>query len=173
MGQGCRLGMAQELLDILWHNGHGRVLRCCPHRFLQISFAAIQARNHHFGHTAWSPCIQAIEARHPSMARQFLNQGDGTGSGARVAGQNTLGHQMETADPIERKAQLLGQGAGQGHGEAGAGEPPRSDRHRQAAQGGPGGSGQDLLKGAEEPRGKVPPAGKDSQHRLLGLAEGL
>ena len=165
--------MPQELLDILGHKGHGRVLRCPPHRLLQFSFAAIQARNHHFGHTAWSQSITAIKAGHPSMARQRLNQGNGSGSGALAAGQNALGHQMETADPIKRDPQLLGQGAGQGHGEAGAGEPPRPYRHRQAAQGGPGRSGQDLLKGAEETTGEVPPPRKDRQLRPLALAEGL
>jgi hypothetical protein len=165
--------MPQELLDILWHKGHGRVPHCCPHRLLQISFAAIQARNLHFGHTAWSQSIKAIKAGHKSMPWQLLNKGNGSGSGGLVASQNSLGHQMETADPIKRNPQLLGQGAGQGHGEASAGEPPRPYRHRQATQGGPGSSGQDLLNGAKETAGEFPPPGKDRQHRPLGLAQGL
>ena len=165
--------MAQELLDILWHKGHGRVPHCCPHRLLQISFAAIQARNLHFGHTAWSQSIKTIKTGHQSMAWQLLHQGDGSRSGALASGQNALGNQMETADPIERNPQFLGQGTGQGHGEAGAGKPPRPYRHRQATQGGPGSSGQDLLNGAKETTGEVPPPWKDRQHRPLGLVKGL
>jgi hypothetical protein len=165
--------MAQELLDILWQKGHGRVPQCCPHRLLQISFVAIQARNLHFGHTAWSQSIKTIKTGHQSMAWQLLNQGNGSGSGALIAGQNALGHQMETADPIKRNSQLLRQGAGQGHGETGAGESPRPYGHRQATKGGPGSSGQDLLNGAKETTGEIPPPGKDRQYRPLGLANGL
>jgi hypothetical protein len=92
--------MAQELLDILWHHGHGREPQCCPHRLLQISFAAIQARNLHFGYTTWSQSIKTIKTGHQSMAWQLLHQGNGSGSRAVAAGQNALGNQLETADPI-------------------------------------------------------------------------
>jgi len=92
--------MPQELLEILWQQDPGRVPPCRSHRLLQISLAAIQARNHHFGHTTWSQSIKAIKACHQSMAGQLLNQGNWGGSGAQVAGQNALGHQMETANPI-------------------------------------------------------------------------
>ena len=78
-----------------------------------------------------APGSRAIQPRHHPATGQFLHQPGG------LLDRQPPGHQQKTAHPIKGHIELLGEGAGQHHGEPGAGESPRPDRHRQTVQLGP------------------------------------